>query len=162
MQVAGEAEPFLVGGELGDGGPRLAQLDGGTHQLPDADHREPDEHDEEQQPAGLLLVRVQPDEVHQRGRRRDRPVRRPDRQGGPAGHREVDEEAEPGAAEGVGEDGGQDGQDRDEADDRTGREGPAHVAEDQRQIDADERGQAEGAGEGGARGVVAAHQVVDR
>ena len=43
VQVAGEAQPLLVGGELGDGGARLAQFDGRTDELPHARHREPAE-----------------------------------------------------------------------------------------------------------------------
>ncbi len=162
MQVAGEPEALLVRGELGDRGPRLAQLHGRTHQLAHADHREPDEQDQEQAFVHLALAVVHSDQIHRHGRRGNRPERGPDRQGRPAGDRHVDEEPEPVAAEREGQQGREDTEDRQQRDDDPRCERPAHVPEDQRQIGDDEGREAGPAGGGGERGVVRRDQVLHR
>ncbi len=162
VQVAGEAQPFLVGGELGDGGAGLAQRDGGPDQFAHAGHREAAQQRREQQcgDEGGPARHHQRQRGEQRRGARDRPAGQPRRQGGAGGDRDVHEQDQPLAAQAEGEDRGLGREDGEGAEDEAGPVA-APGAEDQQHVPDHEAEQAEPAEDLDAHGVTAVQQVVD-
>lgn len=162
VQVAGEPQPLLVGGEVGDGGAGLAQRDRRTDEFAYAGHGEAAEQGgDEQPPQQVLAVRHGEREPrHQRARAGDRPAGQPRGQRRAGRDGDVHEQHQPLAAQREREDGGLGGEHREGAEDGRRAVDPPG-AEDQQHVPGDEHGEPEPAEGAYPRGVSAVQQVAD-
>ncbi len=164
MQVTGEPQPLLGGGQVGDGGAGLAQLPHGGDQPRQAGHREPAEearqHDPDQRPG--VGVDQQRDGQRQAGDQRHPGQPELRRQHGADADGHVGVERQPGLPEAEGGGGGQHHQQADDQVVAPQMAGPVGRPEGHQGDVADqEERQPDRPRHGGRRPVVTARQVAD-